>query len=113
MSRRDTIDSMTAGETILLAALAQLMERTPVAHNFHAIGALNNIRCWVDVHICQPMHTCSVKSATDVGELCEHGSNTAYDKHAEAVYDAAKNAAYEFAVALDHNLSMEATAIPF
>jgi len=113
MSRRDTIDSKTAGETILLAALAQTMERTPVDHNFHAIGALNNIRCWVDVHICQPMHTCSVKSANYVGELCEHGSTTAYDEHAKAVFEAAKQAAYEFAVDLDHCLCMEAPSLPF
>ena len=112
MTRRDTIDSMTAGETILCAAVNAAMS-VPHAQSQQACIALAGVRRWVSEYICIPNVTDMVASACYVGEKCEHAAGRTGDEHAQGVFIAAYQAAYEFAEILDHNLSMDAPSLPF
>ena len=112
MSRRDTIDSMTAGETILLAAVNAAMS-VPHSKSEHACIALCSVKRWVEQYICVPQTTNMVAAACYVGEKAEHFAGKTHDEYAQDVFIAAYQAAYEFSEALDHNLSMEAVTLPF
>lgn len=112
MSRRDTIDSKTAGETILLAAVNAAMS-VPHGQSVHACIALCSVKRWVEEYICIPNVTDMVASACYVGEKAEHYAGKSPDEHAQGVFIAAYQAAFEFAEVLDHNLSMDAPALPF
>lgn len=112
MTRRDTIDSKTAGETILSAAVNAAMS-VPHAQSEHACIALAGVNRWVNEYICRPNITDMVASACYVGELCEHAAGRTGDENAQGVYIAAYQAAFEFAEVLDHNLSMDAPSLPF
>ena len=112
MSRRDTIDSKTAGETILSAAVNAAMS-TPHEQAFHACVALAGVNRKVNSLICQPQHTNMVAAASAVGEWAEHEAGRTPDEYAQGVYIAVYQAAYEFAEVLDHNLSMDAPSLPF
>ena len=112
MSRRDTIDSMTAGETIILAAANAAMS-VPHAKSIHACIALCSVTRWVREFICVPQATDMVRCACVVGEKAEHAAGRTGDEFAQNVYIAAYQAAYDFSQTLDHNLSMEAVSLPF
>lgn len=116
MGMRDTIDSKTAGETILLAANRAVLD-TPSIKNHFALIALVRISRWVEEDICQPSHNNMVRAATVVGEKCEHVLKQAavhqrLDKWETMVYQTVMEAAFDFAQTLDYNLSMEAP-LPF
>lgn len=113
---RDTIDSKTGGETILLTATRAVLD-TPTVKNHFALMALVRITRWVEEEICQPGHTNMVRAVTAVGEKCEHVikqklEQQRLDKYERAVYQATMEAAYDFAQTLDYYLSMEAPS-PF
>lgn len=112
MSRRDTIDSMTAGETILSAAVNAAMS-VPHARSEHACIALCSVRRWVTNIICQPSSTDMVAAAREVGELAERAAGRTGDEFAQNVYISTYQAAYDFSKTLDYNLSMEAVSLPF
>lgn len=112
MSRRDTIDSMTAGETILLAAVNAAMS-SPHAKSIHACIALAGVSRKVRNGICQPHHTDMVAATSAIGEWAEHQAGRTSDGWAQDVYIAVYQAAYDFSQTLDHNLSMEAPSLPF
>ena len=112
MSRRDTIDSMTAGETILSAAVNAAMS-VPHSKSVHACVALCSVTRWVNKYICQPNCTDMVASTAYIGELAERDAGRTGDEFAQNVYIAVYQAAYDFSEALDHNLSMEAPSLPF
>ena len=112
MTRRDTIDSKTAGETILSAAVNAAMS-VPHAESVHACIALCSVQRWVNEYICVPQATDMVAAACYVGEKAEYYAGKSPDEHAQGVYIAVYQAAYEFSEVLDHNLSMDAPALPF
>lgn len=112
MSRRDTIDSMTAGETILLAANNAALS-TPVSKGHFALMALVAVTRWVTEGICQPQHTDMVRATADIRDAAEYAFDQSQDVYEGQVYAAVMQAAHDFSNALDYNLSMEAPSLPF
>lgn len=112
MSRRDSIDSKTAGETILSAAVNAAMS-VPHGQSIHACVALASVNRRLNELMFQPQHNCMVRSASAVGEWAEHQAGKTPDEYAQNVYIAVYQAAYDFAETLDYNLNMEATTLPF
>lgn len=112
MSRRDTIDSMTAGETILLAANNAALS-VPESKNHFALMALASVTRFVQLNICQPQHTDMVAAASAVGDWAEYRASDCADDYEHQVYAAVSGAALDFAQTLDYNLSMEAPSLPF
>ena len=112
MSQRDTINSMTAGETILLAANNAALS-VPCASNHFALMALVNVTKWVMEDICQPQHRDMVAATAHIGERAEYALDQHDDVYAYQVYHAVMTAAYDFSQTLDYNLSMEAPSLPF
>jgi len=112
MSRRDTIDSRTAGETILLAANNAALS-VPTRENHHALMALVAVTFWVTEEICQPQRVDMVRATAVIGERAEKALDKAYNDYEFQVYAAVAKAAYQFSEALHYNLSMEAPSLPF
>ena len=112
MSRRDTIDSMTAGETILLAANNAALS-VPEAKSHFAMMALVAVTRWVTERICQPKYRDMVAATAVIGERAEYALKQTSDQYEYQVYAAVMQAAYDFSQALDYNLSMEAESLPF
>jgi len=112
MSRRDSIDSMTAGETILLAANTAALS-VPTSKSHFAMMALVSVTNWVREDICQPQHTNMVRAAAHIGERAEYLLKKTQDEYEYQVYAAVMQAAYDFSETLDYNLSMEAPTLPF
>ena len=112
MSRRDTIDSMTAGETILLAANNAALS-VPEGENHFALMALVSVTRWVTERICQPKYKDMVMATFAISDMAWESAEKSSDKYEYAVYTAVAEAAQDFSQALDYNLSMEAESLPF
>ncbi len=112
MSRRDTIESMTAGEAILLAANTAALS-VPAAKSHFALMALIAVTRWVREDICQPQHICMVKACNAIYDRAEYAFNQTKDVYESTVYAAVMQTAHDFSLTLDYNLSMEAPSLPF
>ena len=112
MSRRDTIDSMTAGETILLAANNAALS-VPESKNHFAMMGLVRVTRWVTECICQPQYTDMVRQTALIYDHAEAAMDNCRDVYEHQVYAAVMQAAHDFSNALDYNLSMEAPCLPF
>jgi len=112
MSRRDTIDSMTAGETILSAAVNAAMS-VPHAKSELACIALASVTSWVQQILFKPDAINMITICSVIGEKAEHAAKYTTDHDAKNVYKVVFEAAYDFATTVAYHESMEAPSLPF
>lgn len=114
MSRRDTIDSMTAGETILSTAVNAAMS-VPHAKAHLSCIALASVTSWVQEFMFTPEAVNMITVCSVIGEKAEHCAKYTTDPDAKNVYERVYEAAYDFATTVAYHESMEAPAdyLPF
>lgn len=112
MSQRDTIDGMTAAESILTQAIT-LVSDLPESQAFHARSAVMQINRMVVTQLFtssdKPYHHRVLK----VSHMCKQAASRDFiDRYEKQVFDAAAVTASDFYEAVMHHANMEAP-LPF